>query len=96
MPNSNALEKYSISRLQVAVVEAPDPEEALHRLAMTQIVLEYLGECDPDLSAFQKLLKELAIKTDESFAGRAKKIHGACNTRNPCSQREFERLMGNR
>jgi tRNA (guanine10-N2)-dimethyltransferase len=80
-------------RLQVAVVEAPDPEEA-HRLAMTQVVLEYLGECDPDLSAFQKLLKELAIKTGQSFAGRVKKIHGACNKRNPCSQREFERLIG--
>lgn len=81
------------SRLQVAVVEAPDPEEA-YRLAMTQVVLEYLGECDPDLSAFQKLLKELAIKTGQSFAGRVKKIHGACNKRNPCSQREFERLIG--
>ena len=80
-------------RLQVAVVEAPDPGEA-HRLAMTQVVLEYLGECDPDLSAFRNLLKELAIKTSHSFAGRARKIHGACNKRNPCSQREFERLIG--
>ena len=61
---------------------------------MTQVVLEYLGECDPDLSAFQKLLNELAIKTSQSFAGRAKKIHGACNNRNPCSQREFERMIG--
>ena len=80
-------------RFQVAVVEAADPREA-QRLAMTQIVLEYLGECDPDLSAFQKLLNELAIKTTHSFAGRAKKIHGACNNRNPCSQREFERMIG--
>jgi tRNA (guanine10-N2)-dimethyltransferase len=81
------------SRLQVAVVEAPDPEEA-HRLAMTQVVLEYLGECDPDLSAFKKLLRELAIETHQSFAGRAKKIHSGCNTGNPCSQREFEQMIG--
>ena len=80
-------------RLQVAVVEAPDPEEA-HRLAMTQVVLEYLGECEPNLTAFQKLLKELAIETSQSFAGRAKKVHGGCLERNPCSQREFERLIG--
>jgi tRNA (guanine10-N2)-dimethyltransferase len=80
-------------RLQVAVVEAPDPEEA-HRLAMTQVVLEYLGECDSDLPSFRKLLKELAIETHQSFAGRAKKIHGGCTARNPCSQREFERLIG--
>ena len=81
------------SRLQVAVVEAPDPEEA-HRLAMTQVVLEYLGECDPDLSAFQILLRELAIETHQSFAGRAKKIHGGCTTKNRCSQRDFERMIG--
>ena len=80
-------------RLQVAVVEAPDPEEA-HRLAMTQVVLEYLGECEPNLTAFQKLLKDLAIETSKSFAGRAKKVHGGCLERNPCSQREFERLIG--
>jgi len=80
-------------RLQVAVVEAPDPEEA-HRLAMTQVVLEYLGECEPNLPAFKNLLKELAIETSQSFAGRAKKVHGGCLERNPCSQREFERLIG--
>ena len=80
-------------RLQVAVVEAPDPKEA-HRLAMTQVVSEYLGECEPAVPAFQKLLKELAIETRESFAGRAKKIHGGCLERNPRSQREFEKLIG--
>jgi len=80
-------------RLQVAVVEAPDPKEA-HRLAMTQVVSEYLGECEPTIPAFQKLLKELAIETRESFAGRARKIHGGCLERTPCSQQEFERLIG--
>lgn len=82
-------------RLQVAVVEAPAPKEA-RRLAMTHVVLEYLGECEPNLPAFQTLLNDLAIKTTVPFAGRAKKIHGGCNERNPCSQKEFERMIGDR
>ena len=81
------------SRLQVAVAEVPDPVDA-HRLAMTQVVLEYLGECAPTLPAFEKLLRDLAIETRQTFAGRAKKVHGGCHARNPCSQREFERLIG--
>ena len=80
-------------RLQVAVAECHYPEAA-HRLAMTQVVLEYLGECEPDLPAFRNLLKELAIETGKSFAGRIKKVHGGCHERNSCSQRDFERLIG--
>lgn len=80
-------------RLQVAVVDTPEPKEA-HRLAMTQVVSEYLGECDPSIHAFRHLLKDLSLETRVSFAGRAKKVHGGCHERNPCSQREFERLIG--
>jgi tRNA (guanine10-N2)-dimethyltransferase len=80
-------------RLQVAVVEAPDPGAA-RRLAMTHVVLEYLGECEPDLPAFQDLLRNLALVTRQPFAGRTKKIHGGCNERNPCSQKEFENMIG--
>jgi len=80
-------------RLQVAVVESPVPELAT-RLAMTHVVSEYLGECEPSLNSFAGLLRELAIETRQSFAGRVKKVHGSCRTRNPCSQREFERLIG--
>ena len=61
---------------------------------MTQVVAEYLGECEPTLPAFQKLLRDLAIETRQTFAGRAKKVHGGCHARNPCSAREFERLIG--
>ncbi|HJX57001.1 MAG TPA: methyltransferase domain-containing protein [Methanoregula sp.] len=82
-------------RLQVAVVESADPKSAT-RLAMTQVVSEYLGECEPTIPAFEELLKELAIETRLSFAGRAKKVHGGCLERNPCSQREFECLIGTR
>lgn len=80
-------------RLQVAVAECPDPGAVL-RLAMTQVVLEYLGECEPDPASFGSLLKDLALTTDLPFAGRAKKVHGGSHERNPASQREFERLIG--
>jgi len=80
-------------RLQVAVAECPDPQAA-HRLAMTQGVLEYLGECEPSIPAFRNLLEDLAIETRTSFAGRVKKVHGGCYAHNPCSQQEFERLIG--
>ena len=80
-------------RLQVAVAECPDPDAAL-RLAMTQTVLEYLGECEPDPASFRELLRELALETTRTFAGRVKKVHGGCHERNPQSQREFERLIG--
>ena len=78
-------------RLQVAVVESSAPELA-SRLAMTKVVSEYLGECEPTLDSFSELLKGLAIETCQTFAGRAKKIHGGCLRRNPCSQQKFEKL----
>jgi tRNA (guanine10-N2)-dimethyltransferase len=80
-------------RLQVAVAECPDPAEA-NRLAMTQGVLEYLGECEPSLPAFRELLSGLSLETSRPFAGRAKKVHGGCHERNPQSQSEFEKLIG--
>jgi len=80
-------------RLQVAVAECPHPEGA-QRLAMTQVVLEYLGECEPRIPAFKNLLKDLAVTTPRTFSGRAKKVHGGCNAHNPSSQRAFERLIG--
>jgi tRNA (guanine10-N2)-dimethyltransferase len=80
-------------RPQVAIIEAPDPAAA-RRLAMTHGVLEYLGECEPDLAAFRGLLQDLAPETKKTFAGRAKKVHGGSNERNPCSQKEFERMIG--
>jgi len=80
-------------RLQVAVAESPNPAAA-RRLAMTHVVLEYLGECEPELGAFEHLLQDLSLETARTFAGRAKKIHGGCNERNPCSQKDFERMIG--
>ena len=81
-------------RAAVAVAECPDPG-LTHRLAMTHIVLEYLGECEPETGAFRRLLKDLAIDTLHSFAGRVKKVHsGASKMVQQCSQREFERLIG--
>jgi tRNA (guanine10-N2)-dimethyltransferase len=80
-------------RLQVAVADCPDPDTA-RRLAMTHVVLEYLGECEPDLAAFEDLLKDLSLETRQAFAGRAKKVHGGCNDHNPCSQKAFENMIG--
>lgn len=80
-------------RLQVAIAECPDLNAA-RRLAMTHGVLEYLGECAPDPGAFKILLRELSLETRQTFAGRAKKIHGGSNERNPCSQKDFERMIG--
>ena len=81
-------------RAQVAIVECPDPAPA-RRLAMTHCVCEYLGECNPEISAFRHLLRDLAIETDQSFAGRVKRVH-ADGTRMDwhCSVGEFERLIG--
>jgi len=61
---------------------------------MTHVVLEYLGECSPDLASFRHLLSDLSLSTDQPFAGRAKLVHEGCQERNPRSQREFERLIG--
>ena len=80
-------------RLQVAIVDSPDPESA-RRLAMTHGVLEYLGECEPDLMAFEKLLRDLSLTSPQAFAGRVKKVHGSCNVHNTCSQKDFERMIG--
>ncbi|HPD74787.1 MAG TPA: methyltransferase domain-containing protein [Methanoregulaceae archaeon] len=83
------------SRDQVAVAECPDPA-AVSRLAMTHRVMEYLGECGPDLPSFRSLLRDLGIATSLSFAGRMKRIGPADGGRGPgrCSQKEFERLIG--
>jgi tRNA (guanine10-N2)-dimethyltransferase len=80
-------------RNQVAVAECLDPDAA-HRLAMTHNVLQYLGECIPDIHSFRHLLQDLAIETSRPFAGRVKKVHTGSHIRNACSQREFERLIG--
>ncbi|MGA9085622.1 MAG: methyltransferase domain-containing protein [Methanoregula sp.] len=81
------------SRPQVAVAECPVPGDA-RRLAMTHVVLEYLGECAPDVASFRHLLADLSIPAARPFAGRAKLVHEGCLGKNPCSQREFERLIG--
>ncbi|WP_292427535.1 methyltransferase domain-containing protein [Methanoregula sp.] len=81
------------TRPQVAVAECPVPAAAL-RLAMTHVVLEYLGECAPEITSFRHLLTDLSITTNQPFSGRAKLVHDGCQEKNPCSQREFERLIG--
>jgi len=81
-------------RAQVAVAECPDPRSTC-RLAMTHVILKYLGECDPEIGSFRHLLQDLAIETDHSFAGRVKKVHsGGTRMVQHWSRQEFERLIG--
>lgn len=81
-------------RDQVAVAECANPA-LTGRLAMTHAVLEYLGECVPEYSAFSALLSDLALREERPFAGRVKKIHsGDSRYVAQCSQQDFERLIG--
>lgn len=77
-------------RIQVAVAECPDPGAA-RRLALTHVVMEYLGECEPTHDAFVSLLRDLAIQTEKPFAGRVKMIQGS---RMDVARLEVERLIG--
>ncbi|WP_281767690.1 methyltransferase domain-containing protein [Methanoculleus bourgensis] len=78
------------TRAQVAVAECPDPQVA-GRLALTHVVMEYLGECEPSVEAFAALLTDLAITTTKPFAGRVKKVQGS---RMEAPQLDLERLIG--
>ncbi|KUG20698.1 MAG: methyltransferase domain-containing protein [Methanomicrobiaceae archaeon] len=77
-------------RRQVAVAECPEPY-ATERLALTHAVLEYIGECEASTEALYDLLQRLSLRTESTFAARAKKMHG---TLLRASQLELERLIG--
>ncbi len=80
------------ARPQVAVADCPDPEE-VRRLALTHVVLEYIGESRSDLPCLSVLLQELSLAPAGSFAVRVKKVHGAAMPGSPAS---LERFIGNR
>jgi tRNA (guanine10-N2)-dimethyltransferase len=77
---------------QLAVALCTDPGEA-GRLAMTHVVLAYLGECEATRSAVDQLLRDLSLTSDRPFAARVKKVAG---NRMDCPQGELERIIGNR
>lgn len=77
-------------RPQVAVAECPVPEDA-GRLAMTHVVMEYLGECTADRESFESLLEDLDIESERPFAGRIKKVTG---TVIEDSRLDLERCIG--
>jgi len=94
-PDLPAMELECVGRVldrgtQVAVAECPDPA-AVGRLALTHVVMEYLGECEATREAFSALLRDLAITTDKPFAGRVKTIQGS---RMDVTHLELERLIG--
>jgi tRNA (guanine10-N2)-dimethyltransferase len=79
-------------RPQLAVALCTDPRAA-GRLAMTHVVLAYLGECEATRSAVDQLLRDLSLTSDRPFAARVKKVTG---NRMDCPQVELEQIMGNR
>jgi tRNA (guanine10-N2)-dimethyltransferase len=79
-------------RPQLAVALCPDPR-ATGRLAMTHVVLAYLGDCEATRLAVDQLLRDLSLTSDRPFAARVKKVAG---NRMDCPQGELERIIGNR
>jgi tRNA (guanine10-N2)-dimethyltransferase len=77
-------------RPRVAVAECPDPGAAA-RLALTQVILEYLGSSGASVTGFSRLLRDLSLSTDRPYAARAKKMDGS-EVGEPVPA--LERLMG--
>jgi tRNA (guanine10-N2)-dimethyltransferase len=77
-------------RTQVGIVQCADPGR-VQRLALTHVVLEYLGECDANLDQITDLIRDLSLTSERPFAGRAKIISG-CNL--DTSRQELERMIG--
>jgi len=77
-------------RRQVAVADCPEPGAAA-RLALTHVVMEYIGECAPSLDAFRDLLREGSITAPGTFAGRVRKMDGAETEESRIS---IERVIG--
>jgi tRNA (guanine10-N2)-dimethyltransferase len=78
------------ARPQVAVAECPDPA-ATARLALTHVVLAFLGSSGPSLAELSTLLKDLSLSTDRPFAARVKRMAGSeVGERVPV----IERLLG--
>jgi tRNA (guanine10-N2)-dimethyltransferase len=78
------------ARPRVAVAECPD-SGATARLALTQVVLEYLGSSGASAAALSRLLRDLSLSTDRSYAARVKKMAGS-EVGEPAPA--LERLMG--
>ncbi|HVN65464.1 MAG TPA: methyltransferase domain-containing protein [Methanomicrobiales archaeon] len=78
------------ARPQVAVAECPAPAAAA-RLALTHVVLEYLGCTGASAQELSSLLGDLALSSDLPYAARVKKVAGSA-VRDPVPA--LERLMG--
>jgi tRNA (guanine10-N2)-dimethyltransferase len=75
---------------QLAVAECPSPGAAA-RLALTHVVLEFLGSTGASAEELASLLRALALSPGRPFAARVKKVAGS-PVREPVSA--LERLMG--
>jgi tRNA (guanine10-N2)-dimethyltransferase len=75
---------------QVAVAECPDPGAAT-RLALTHVVLEFLGSTGASADQLASLLRDLALSPGRPFVARVKKVAGSGV---PEPVPVLERLMG--
>ncbi|MDT8357023.1 MAG: methyltransferase domain-containing protein [Methanomicrobiaceae archaeon] len=77
-------------RTQVAVADCP-PGADTRRLALTHVVMEYLGSCTATRDGLVTLLGTLEVRTEKPFVARVKKVG---QDRSGLSQLELERLIG--
>ena len=75
---------------QVAIADCPDPQAA-RRLALTHVVMEFLGSCPSAPEPIAGLLGDIALAPGAPFSVRVKKAVGSTPT---ASQPELERMMG--
>jgi tRNA (guanine10-N2)-dimethyltransferase len=75
---------------QLAVADCPDPGAAA-RLALTHVVLEFLGSTGASAGELASLLRDLALAPGRPFVARVKKVAGSL-VREPVP--DLERLMG--
>ena len=81
-------------RLQVAIVESPDPNCSTTSCHDPRAFLSTSGNASRILQRLRISCGISPLKHTQPFAGRAKKVHGGSNDHNPCSQKEFERMIG--
>ena len=79
-------------RIQVAVADCP-PDADIRRLALTHVVMEYMGSCSATAEGLVALLDTLQVRSERPFVARVKKVG---QNRSGLSQLELERLIGSR
>ena len=77
-------------RTQLAVADCP-PGADTRRLALTHVVMEYMGSCRASRDGLVSLLDTLGVRSEQPFVARVKKVG---EEKSGLSQLELERLIG--